>query len=155
MSTTGSAETFYWTNDAFPRYAETPLSRREVGGVIKYKRILLSLIALTIVLGVAYIGLLWRFGKFWDDTRFAAGYTDSGFAQVQPGMSASQVKQILGTPLFKERHPRSDDAVGGNPSATLCWRYSLSGTRGWRHREIWFDENGVVVDKESRSEEAD
>lgn len=74
-----------------------------------------------------------------DHTEYAAAYSASGFRRIRVGMSAEQVRQLLGKPLDQWTPDGSDD---------LYWRWTRSrdGSHYYRYRVVIF-RAGRVGDK--------
>ena len=100
------------------------------------------LVACWVVYVFSHLELYWPFNPS-IDTYYAPGYTDSGFARIQPGMSEAEVLAFLGEPLGKRKLHDGE-----------CWDYtgdgkSTFGDFAWLWRGVAFT-NGVVkcrVDK--------
>jgi outer membrane protein assembly factor BamE (lipoprotein component of BamABCDE complex) len=74
------------------------------------------------------------------DTRYAPGYTESGFNQITPGMTAQTVEQLIGRPFN----------IGMGADGTEYWFYSqdgnaLFGDWAWLGREVIVREQRVVA----------
>jgi len=75
-------------------------------------------------------------------TRYAPGFSETGFSKVQRGMTREEVKWLLGEPLDKRRWP---------PSGYL-WEYSEPGTNipHFHQRDILFTPDGKVSQRVKR-----
>ncbi|MDX2159966.1 MAG: hypothetical protein SF162_01450 [bacterium] len=74
------------------------------------------------------------------DTRFAAGYSEAAFDQIQMGDSKARVQALVGEPLTDCLGFASDD---------YNWQYTCDGAFGlfdfaWLHRAVWFNAQGEV-----------
>ena len=97
------------------------------------------------VLLVAYwvVACFSRWELYWPfnpsiDTCYASGYTDGGFARIQPGMAEAEVVAVLGEPLYKRE--RGD---GGTYWSYTADGKSTFGDFAWLWRCVVFT-NGVV-----------
>jgi hypothetical protein len=92
------------------------------------------------------------------DTVYAAGFSEARFDDVHPGMSAVEVRRLLGpplhksAPLYKSYPPR---LMTQHSRAVEAWSYTGDGacTWGdfaWLGRYVYFDENGLVTETERR-----
>lgn len=80
------------------------------------------------------------------DTRFAAGYTDEGFAKVRPGMTEQDLVSLLGQPVHRQTEWFRQPFLAG---AEVLWWYSsdgasTSGDYAWRAPIVGLRQ-GVVV----------
>jgi hypothetical protein len=86
---------------------------------------------------------------WWDDTRFAAGYTDAAFERVQPGMTHEDVRALLGIPLeayFAYDNPRcrmwlADGAL--RTSADERWQSPCGGVQIRASAEVAYRKLGM------------
>lgn len=74
------------------------------------------------------------------DTRFAPGYSEQAFQQIQVGMTKEEVWKRLGPPLNGVDEPVW---IYSEDNAFAFWDFA------WLVREIYFDEHGRVDRKES------
>ena len=94
------------------------------------------LVAYWVVTCFSHWELYWPFNPS-IDTCYAPGYTDGGFARIQPGMAEAEVVAVLGEPLYKRE--RGDGEY---------WSYTADGKStfgdfAWLWRCVVFT-NGVV-----------
>ena len=80
---------------------------------------------------------------FADDTIWAEGYSESGFKQIVPGMTAEEVVRLVGWSLNASCGWWEDE--GSQSSGTWkFWEYAQCGEAGWV-RQVHFAENGRTV----------
>lgn len=79
-------------------------------------------------------------GYIWDETRYAAGYTEQLFGKVKQGWSEQRVLSVLGKPL------RTRTVTWRKyPGRRLeLWQYSVKGPLGGHVRNIYFDRGRVI-----------
>ena len=79
------------------------------------------------------------FGLAYPKTFYGPGYSRSGFQQIRPGMSAQEVRRLVGEPLFASEIYKLE----------VNWLYSLDvkgGILDCGHRSCWVIlSNNVVV----------
>ena len=78
------------------------------------------------------------------DTRYATGYSESGFNQVTTGMTAQAVQKLLGSPLHTDvqRDGRVRWCYTSDGKCSIgTWYYA---DFAWLGREIYFRNNRVV-----------
>jgi hypothetical protein len=102
---------------------------------------------------VVFSGMTEGYCMVWPSigTEYAPGYSASGFAKVQPGMTREKVVSLIGEPLQKGR-----GGVGPSESGNVAphrndevWHYSndssaLGGDWAWLSRNVAF-RDGVVL----------
>ena len=92
-----------------------------------------------LMVGVAVVGLIAAMGVWMTThlgTRYASGFSESGFTRLLPGMTPAQVEQFVGTPLERVPWPTQGDVEN--------WVYSESPIGGdYEMRWVIF-ENKVV-----------
>lgn len=105
-------------------------------------------ILLTSVVTVAGLGVLWSVAWLWlnrDTTTYAEGFTESGFSEIELGMSYEQVRSLIGEPLSRQVEPvletwyYSSGQPGRQENGARI--FNLFGPLG----EVRFDEAGRVV----------
>jgi hypothetical protein len=89
------------------------------------------------------------------DTRFASGYSEVGFRQIQTGMSKAQVESLVGEPLFRVNTALGPKTHWGYPlpdATDEIWQYSDDGACSWGDyawlgRYVYFSSDGIVTGK--------
>lgn len=81
------------------------------------------------------------------DTRYASGYSERKFRQVEVGMTETQVVALIGRPLGTHRYWRGHPAY--KFPGDFVWSYTSDGAAfwgdwAWLSREIIFHEGRVV-----------
>jgi outer membrane protein assembly factor BamE (lipoprotein component of BamABCDE complex) len=78
-----------------------------------------------------------------DDTRFSPRYDEESFRKIIPGMSKSDVVELLGEPLKKDKT--------GTRNYSEVWRFSEADPdRNYWFRVVLFDAQGKVVRREAK-----
>lgn len=87
-------------------------------------------------------------------TLFSANYSEAKFDQIRAGMTETEVVELIGDPLSKDRFILSfnqgERSATMPANSTVMWSYSNDNARGiwdfaWLGRFVYFDEAGRVT----------